>query len=138
MKSSHNLLHDWKEARLERSYLSQVGFLGSSIRTSFLRAWLVTAVKVLFVFTFLNFHVDVAAKLEENVALLDRYVHNDFSIPEQSILVAPGKTKSKKAPVVVTLNLQPRGPSESPSTAEVAGDSTAIPSSSLTSNKASQ
>lgn len=126
MKSSHNLLHDWKEARLERSYISQVGFLGSSIRTSFLRAWVVTVVKVIFVFALVNVHMDVTSKIEENVALLDRYVHNDFSILEQPLIIA--RSKSKSPPVIVSANLQPRGPSETQSTAAVAGDSTATPS----------
>ena len=126
MKSSHNLLHDWKEARLEKSYISQVGFLGSSIRTSFLRAWVVTAVKVLFVFALVNMHIDVTAKIEENVALLDRYVHNDFAIPEQPLIIA--RSKPKPAPVIVSLSLEPRGPSQTQSTAAVAGDSTATPS----------
>ncbi len=117
MKSGQkNILHDWKAARMERSYLSQVEFLGSGIRVSFLRAWLVTAVKVMFIFAFMNFHIDVTAKLEENVLLLDRYIHNDFPIPAATI-------HPPRSNPVASAGLQPRGPS----TATVAGDSTIIP-----------
>lgn len=122
---SKNILHDWKTARMERSYLSQVEFLGSTMRVSFLRAWAVTAMKVLFVFAFMNFHVDVASKLEENVLLLDRYINNDFQIEAPVLANTP---RRQMIPKVITANIEPRGPLavESVPQAAVAGDSTTI------------
>lgn len=126
-----NLVHDWKSARLEKSYISQVGFLGSGIRTSFLHAWVVTVVKVLIIFAFMNMHVDLSAKIEENVALLDRYVRDDFSMPVEPLRVA--KIQSKPPLVILAEGFEPRGPSPAQgngelSTATVAGDSTTIES----------
>ena len=129
MKSSHNLLRDWKAARIEKSYLSQVEFLGSSIRTSFLRAWAVTALKVIVIFALMNLNIDVVSKMEENVALLDSYLRNDYSTIYEA---APLVVKSRKpvTPVVVSVNVEPRGPSLNTNnpindlpTAAVAGDS---------------
>lgn len=115
-----NILHDWKAARMERSYLSQVEFLGSGIRVSFLRAWLVTSVKVLVIFAFMNFHVDVASKMEENIALLDKYIHNDFQIDLSTMRVA--KARISKPTLIESVAIEPRGPNPT-----VAGDSTNIP-----------
>lgn len=118
--NSKNILHDWKAARMERSYLSQIEFLGSTLRVSFLRAWLVTAGKVLIIFAFMSFHVDVASKMEENIVLLDNYIRNDFSVPNMQTL--------PKA-IARSNGFQPRGPyvPQTPMHAEVAGDSTTEP-----------
>ena len=129
MKSSHNLLRDWKAARIEKSYLSQVEFLGSSIRTSFLRAWAVTALKVIVIFTLMNLNIDVVSKMEENVALLDSYLRNDYSTLN---IVTPLAFAARKpsTQVIVSVNVEPRGPSPDTSTltndlptATVAGES---------------
>lgn len=129
-----NILHDWKAARMERSYLSQVEFLGSGIRVSFLRAWLVTAIKVMLIFSFMNFHVDVAAKMEENIVLMDKLIHDDFAVDLSYMRVAKVRTASPKmaevanlpektqSSVLATGPIEPRGPSPS-----VAGDSITIP-----------
>ena len=112
-----NILHDWKAARMERSYLSQVEFLGSAVRVSFLRAWLITAIKVMLIFSFMNFHVDVAAKMEENVLLMDKLIHNDFEVDLSHMRVAKVRVATPQQ-----VDLEPRGPSP-----VVAGDSTSIP-----------
>ncbi len=121
-----NMLHDWKAARMERSYLSQVEFLGSGIRVSFLRAWLVTALKVMLIFAFMNFHIDVASKMEESVLLLDKYIHNDFQIDTSPMRVANARLNPSNNVVtkIVTVNLEPRGPNPN---AAVAGESTTVP-----------
>ncbi len=121
-----NMLHDWKAARMERSYLSQVEFLGSGIRVSFLRAWLVTALKVMLIFAFMNFHIDVAAKMEESVLLLDKYIHNDFQIDTSPMRVANARLNPSTEIVtkIVTVSLEPRGPNPN---AAVAGESTIVP-----------
>jgi hypothetical protein len=126
MKSSHNLLHDWKAARLEKSYISQVEFLGSGIRTSFLRAWVVTAVKVLFIFTILNLNFDPVALVEENVSLLDQYVHNEYIVTTTTPMMHARRAMVPK--IVIAANLEPRGPQSSEAIQTVAGDSTVVPS----------
>lgn len=129
MQSSHNLLHDWKAARIEKSYISQVGFLGSSIRTSFLRAWAVTAVKVLVIFTLMNLNIDVVSKMQDNVALLDSYMRDDYSIYLVDATPIATKKTEVSIPVIAVANLEPRGPSLNlASSSTVAGDSTIIPS----------
>jgi hypothetical protein len=122
-----NILHDWKAARMEKSYLSQVEFLGSGIRTSFLRAWVISAVKVLFIFALMNMHIDFVSKLEENVSLLDQYLRNDYIVQSELPIVA--RVHTIRTPLIVSVNLEPRGPKPELNSAAVAGDSTSDPSS---------
>jgi hypothetical protein len=120
-KASHNILIDWKAARLEKSYLSQVGFLGSGIRTSFLHAWIVTVVKVLIIFTMMNYNVNVINKVEENVSLLDQYIRNEYVVTDVSINTHHFRRVPK---VIIASNFEPRGPSLIAISPTVAGDMT--------------
>ncbi len=81
---------------------------GSGLRTSFLRAWIFTAMKVLVVASIIN-GADLYSKVEENVILLDQYFRNDFYAItyDEDFLVKPKPVVPK---IIITEKFEPRGP----------------------------
>ncbi len=93
-----NLIHDLKKAH---EHKEKVPFIGG-LRTGFVHAWFVTAVKVMFIFALLS-GVDIVGKLQENVVLLDQLVGNDFTVNSEDSL--------PKRIVIRDNNFMPRGES---------------------------
>lgn len=114
-----NLIHDLKA----RHHLpkEKVPFL-YGLRTGFLRAWLFTAVKVLFIFALMS-GMNISGKIEENIGLLDQLIRNDFGVAQY---VPPVRDNlASKATKVVNFEegpLEPRGPALEPGS--VAGEVT--------------
>ncbi len=81
---------------------------GSGLRTSFLRVWLFTAIKVLVLASLIN-GANLYSKVEENVILLDQYFRNDFYAitSDEDFFVKPRPIIPK---IIVTQNFEPRGP----------------------------
>lgn len=57
------------------------------LRSKFLHAWLFTAVKVMFIFSLMN-GAGALQAIEDNIALLDQYIRNDFSSVQPSSYAA--------------------------------------------------
>jgi hypothetical protein len=100
-----NLIHD---LRVKHKVKEQIPFV-YGLRTGFLRAWLFTGLKVLFIFSLLN-GTDLVGKLEANISLLDQYVRDDYTVLQNAPIILPHlpKKTAEKVPIVVGL-IEPRG-----------------------------
>ena len=100
-----NLIHDLKA---KHKVKEKVPFV-YGLRTGFLRAWLFTGIKVLFIFSLMS-GMDLIGKVEENVSLLDQYVRNDYTISQT--YYAPVSRQPKlaivKIPIIIGV-IEPRG-----------------------------
>jgi hypothetical protein len=90
-----NLIRDMKELHEHKMKTKPPFFYG--LRTGVLRAWLFATVKVLFLVGIMS-GLDIAGKIEENIALLDQYVRNDFTVASEIQLTARPRERN---PMVV-------------------------------------
>lgn len=110
------LFHEWKVQHSQPKH--KPPFLGG-LRTGYVRAWVFVVVKVILLTAYFN-GFNPVVMVEQNVALLDSYIHNDYHIHPVPLVYTKHKNK--------TVTLRPRMPEQAQSNfGTVAGDSTAVP-----------
>lgn len=136
-----NLIHDLKERHAQKK--TKPPFV-TGLRTGYVRAWLFVVFKVWLVLALVN-GVTALDKVENDIALLDNLVRNDFSnsdefFNDESFITIhiPKNHHNKKfidnllGPKTLdkTIAFLPRGPEkvDGPVMGLVAGDSTPLPS----------
>ncbi len=118
-----NLIHDLK---MKHAAQHKPPFFGG-LRTGYLRAWLFVVFKVFLIVSLLQ-GGGIMMKLQEDVALLDQYVRDDFPIVEYDFAVMPtlpsDRPHQQIPKVILASSLEPRGPAALPSDEQFASQPT--------------